>query len=333
VRSPFIRSWLGKSRLIGRGSLLGAQCGSIGARPGLPSHAIPSRNTKRRRAAGNCERSSETAVAPRGGCFWGRAGGLRSISRGVRSVTAGLLRRGAFHSPSYELVSSGLSGPCGIGEHHVLIHRKISYGQMLMIFFSGGALNPTQLNRQGPDDGTQYRSAIFLCPRGNSDASPRLISSSSMPLKVYPRKIVHRGCAVQGVFSRLRTIIRDYLRSPRRPALHRLQTIFPSWIACKNNFPSCITSSGRRCGAGSYPGPGRSVTAVGGGSGQRRLRSAMRPRLAGSASNSGIGINCGRVNSASGPPVSARRSVVCCARTVPGCAAWPFAGRDDGKCG
>jgi peptide-methionine (S)-S-oxide reductase len=78
--------------------------------------------------------------------------------KGVRSVTAGY-SGGRVNSPSYELVSSGLTGHA----ESVSISfdpSQISYGQILMIFFSV-AHDPTQLNRQGPDDGTQYRSAIF----------------------------------------------------------------------------------------------------------------------------------------------------------------------------
>jgi peptide-methionine (S)-S-oxide reductase len=99
--------------------------------------------------------TSETAVLA-GGCFWGIQGVFQRVN-GVEQVIAGY--SGGKGPAGYEQVSSGTTGHA----ESVQIRfdpRKISYGQILRIFFSV-ALNPTELNRQGPDYGTQYRSEIF----------------------------------------------------------------------------------------------------------------------------------------------------------------------------
>src|SRR5213078_1779663 len=78
--------------------------------------------------------------------------------KGVKSATSGYAG-GSKPSPSYEDVSSGATGHAE-SVRVVYDSSQISYGQLLKIFFSV-AHDPTQLNRQGPDVGTQYRSAIF----------------------------------------------------------------------------------------------------------------------------------------------------------------------------
>src|SRR5215472_17742232 len=98
----------------------------------------------------------QTAVVA-GGCFWGVQAVFEHV-KGVRSVTAGY-SGGRINAPSYEIVSSGMTGHA----ESVRVDfdpSEVSYGQILMVFFSV-AHDPTQRNRQGPDDGTQYRSAVF----------------------------------------------------------------------------------------------------------------------------------------------------------------------------
>lgn len=99
---------------------------------------------------------TETTVFA-GGCFWG----IQSVfqhTKGVISATSGYAG-GSMHNPSYEDVSSGRTGHAE-SVRVVFDPEQISYGQLLKIFFSV-AHDPTQLNRQGPDVGTQYRSAVF----------------------------------------------------------------------------------------------------------------------------------------------------------------------------
>lgn len=98
----------------------------------------------------------ETAVVA-GGCFWGIQAVFQHV-KGVQSATSGY-SGGAMKNPDYETVSSGSTGHAESVEI-VYDPSKITYGELLQIFFSV-AHDPTELNRQGPDEGTQYRSVIF----------------------------------------------------------------------------------------------------------------------------------------------------------------------------
>jgi peptide-methionine (S)-S-oxide reductase len=101
--------------------------------------------------------STEVAVVS-GGCFWGMQGLFEHV-KGVREVVAGY-SGGAADQAQYETVSSGTTGHA----ESVRISFDpsiISYGQILRVFFSV-AHDPTELNRQGPDSGSQYRSNIFF---------------------------------------------------------------------------------------------------------------------------------------------------------------------------
>ena len=100
--------------------------------------------------------STETAVLA-GGCFWGVQGVFQHVE-GVTKVVSGYAG-GEQATADYELVSSGTTGHAE-SVSITFDPRKISYGHLLQIYFSV-AHDPTQLNRQGPDHGTQYRSAIF----------------------------------------------------------------------------------------------------------------------------------------------------------------------------
>lgn len=101
--------------------------------------------------------TSQTAVLA-GGCFWGLEGMFEHV-RGVRSVRSGYAG-GDVRRANYEAVSSGTSGNAESVEI-VFDPRVVSYGQILQLYFSV-ATDPTQLNRQGPDSGTQYRGNIFF---------------------------------------------------------------------------------------------------------------------------------------------------------------------------
>ena len=100
--------------------------------------------------------SLDTAVFA-GGCFWGIEAVFEHI-KGVRSAVSGYAG-GSTASPGYEDVSTGTTGHAE-SVRVVYDPSVVSYGQLLQVFFSV-AHDPTQLNRQGPDHGTQYRSAIF----------------------------------------------------------------------------------------------------------------------------------------------------------------------------
>lgn len=135
--------------------------------------------------AGRADKSgSETAVVA-GGCFWGIQAVFQHV-KGVKSATSGY-SGGAGSTAEYEVVSTGETG------HAESVQIKfdpaqISYGQLLKVFFSV-AHDPTQLNRQGPDEGSQYRSVIFY---GN-DEQKRIAQAYISQLeqaKVFPHPIV-----------------------------------------------------------------------------------------------------------------------------------------------
>jgi peptide-methionine (S)-S-oxide reductase len=92
-----------------------------------------------------------------GGCFWGVQAVFQHI-RGVITATSGY-SGGKAKTAEYELVSSGDTGHAE-SVQVVYDPSQITYGELLRVFFSV-AHDPTQLNRQGPDEGTQYRSSIF----------------------------------------------------------------------------------------------------------------------------------------------------------------------------
>jgi peptide-methionine (S)-S-oxide reductase len=100
--------------------------------------------------------SSETAVLA-GGCFWGMEGVFERL-KGVVDVVSGY-SGGSARTARYELVGTGTTGHAE-SIQVVFDPSQISYGTLLEVFFSV-AHDPTQLNFQGPDHGTQYRSAIF----------------------------------------------------------------------------------------------------------------------------------------------------------------------------
>jgi len=108
---------------------------------------------------------SQKATAPAeekavlaGGCFWGMQLVFEHV-KGVKHVTAGYAG-GSKDTAEYEVVSSGTTGHAESIEV-TFDPSVVTYGQILKVYF-GVAHNPTELNRQGPDEGTQYRSSIFF---------------------------------------------------------------------------------------------------------------------------------------------------------------------------
>jgi peptide-methionine (S)-S-oxide reductase len=119
------------------------------------AHVIPA-PTVDERSASDVQATSETAVLA-GGCFWGVQGVFQHV-RGVTSAVSGYAG-GEKNTAHYQMVGSGGTGHAE-SVRITFDPNKISYGRILQIYFAV-AHDPTQLNRQGPDVGTQYRSAIF----------------------------------------------------------------------------------------------------------------------------------------------------------------------------
>jgi peptide-methionine (S)-S-oxide reductase len=129
-------------------------------------------------------KSQQTAVIS-GGCFWGIQAVFQHV-KGVISATSGY-SGGAANTAEYEIVSGGDTGHA---ESVKIVYdpSQITYGQLLRVFFSV-AHDPTELNRQGPDTGTQYRSSIFY----SDDEQKRIADAYIAQLdkaKVYPHAIV-----------------------------------------------------------------------------------------------------------------------------------------------
>jgi peptide-methionine (S)-S-oxide reductase len=139
-------------------------------------------------------KSEQTAVVS-GGCFWGIQAVFQHV-KGVISATSGY-SGGAAGTAEYESVSNGDTGHA---ESVKITYdaSQITYGQLLRVFFSV-AHDPTQLNRQGPDTGSQYRSSIFY----NNDEQKRIAEAFIVQLdkaKVFPRPIVTQVVALKAFY-------------------------------------------------------------------------------------------------------------------------------------
>jgi peptide-methionine (S)-S-oxide reductase len=129
-------------------------------------------------------KSEQTAVLA-GGCFWGVEAVFEHV-KGVTRVESGYAG-GEADTAQYRKVSSGGTGHAE-SVHITYDPSQVTYGQLLKVFFAV-AHDPTELNRQGPDTGTQYRSAIFYA----NDEQKRIAESYIAQLdqaKVFPHKIV-----------------------------------------------------------------------------------------------------------------------------------------------
>jgi peptide-methionine (S)-S-oxide reductase len=120
-----------------------------------------------------------------GGCFWG-VQAVFQHTRGVLGAVSGY-SGGARETATYSSIGTGRTG------HAEAVQvsydpQQVSYGQLLQIYFSV-AHDPTQLNRQGPDSGTQYRSAIFYSTDSQKQVAERYIAQLDAA-QVYPRRIV-----------------------------------------------------------------------------------------------------------------------------------------------
>jgi peptide-methionine (S)-S-oxide reductase len=140
----------------------------------------------------------ETAIVA-GGCFWCTEAVFRDVI-GVQSVESGYIG-GAVENPTYKQVCSGSTGHA---EAIKVVYdpAQISYAEMLDVFL--GTHDPTQLNRQGNDVGTQYRSAIFplddaqrseaeaAIARANEDNGGRVVTTVEGPAPWYPAEEYHQ---------------------------------------------------------------------------------------------------------------------------------------------
>jgi peptide-methionine (S)-S-oxide reductase len=128
---------------------------------------------------------AQATLVVSGGCFWGIQAVFQHV-KGVTNATAGY-SGGTVKNPDYEEVSSGTTGHAESVEI-VYDPSQITLGQLLKVFFSV-ATDPTELNRQGPDSGTQYRSAIFFANPGQERIAQAYINQLNQA-KVFSSPIV-----------------------------------------------------------------------------------------------------------------------------------------------
>ncbi len=140
-------------------------------------------------------KGEQTAVFA-GGCFWGLEAVFEHI-KGVSDVTSGY-SGGDAKTADYETVSDGDSGHAE-SVKITFDPKVVSYEQLLKVFFAV-AHDPTELDRQGPDTGTQYRSAIFYTNDEQKQSAEKFIAQLTAD-KVFPRPIVTQIAPLKDFFN------------------------------------------------------------------------------------------------------------------------------------
>jgi peptide-methionine (S)-S-oxide reductase len=171
----------------------------------------------------------QTAVFA-GGCFWGTQSVFERV-RGVLATTAGYAG-GSAATATYDQVTTETTGHA---ESVRVIYdpSKITYGQLLRVFFSV-AHDPTQLNRQGPDVGTSYRSAIFYANEEQHKISLAYIAQLDAA-RVFPKPIVTQVVPLRGFYD-AEGYHQDYaLHHPDNPYIQVCDR--PKIEALKQQFP------------------------------------------------------------------------------------------------
>ena len=174
-------------------------------------------------------KGEQTAVLA-GGCFWGVEAVFEALN-GVKDVVSGYAG-GSKSSANYRVVSSGTTGHAE-SVRVTYDPAKISYGQLLKVFFAV-AHDPTQLNRQGPDEGPQYRSAIFFSGPEQKSVAEAYISQLN-EAKIFTRRIVTTVVTLDGFYPAepehqdfiRRNPSNPYVLAHDRPKLELLEKDFP----------------------------------------------------------------------------------------------------------
>jgi peptide-methionine (S)-S-oxide reductase len=190
---------------------------------------LPAQDTPRAATPGR-----ETAVFA-GGCFWG-VQAVFQHTQGVLNAVSGY-SGGSKETASYRAIGSGRTGHAEAVQV-TFDPSRISYGKLLQIYFSV-AHDPTQRNRQGPDTGPQYRSALFYKDAVQKDVAQKYIAQLDQA-RAFPRPIVTE-LAPLAAFYRAEDYHQDYaMRHPEqpyiaihdRPKIDNLRAVFPDlWRA------------------------------------------------------------------------------------------------------
>ena len=168
-----------------------------------------------------------------GGCFWGMQAVFEHL-RGVKSATAGY-SGGSAETAHYEMVSTGTTGHA---ESVQVIYdpSKISFEQLLGVYFLV-AHDPTQLDRQGPDFGSQYRSAIFFTTDAQSREATAYIAALTAQ-KTYPGKIVTQVVPLRAFYP-AEEYHQDFVaRNPDNPYV--VYNDEPKLAALRKQFPDLV---------------------------------------------------------------------------------------------
>jgi len=175
------------------------------------------------------KKGRQTAVVA-GGCFWGVQIVFQHV-KGVNHATSGY-SGGSVASPTYEKVSTGETGHAE-SVKITFDPAQISYGQLLKLFFSV-VHDPTQLNRQGPDTGSQYRSAIFYADDDQKHIAEAYISQLEQT-KLFPRPIVTQVVPLKSFYD-AELYHQDYARfHPDDPYIVRIDA--PKVEQLRDQFP------------------------------------------------------------------------------------------------
>jgi len=165
-----------------------------------------------------------------GGCFWGTQAVFQRV-KGVEKTTAGYAG-GSAQTATYDQVTTETTGHAESLEI-VFDPVKISYGTLLRVFFSA-AHDPTQLNRQGPDVGTSYRSAIFYTSEEQKKIAEAYIAQLDAA-KAFPAKIVTQVVPLKAFYAG-EDYHQDYaLKNPDNPYIQVCDV--PKIAALKAQFP------------------------------------------------------------------------------------------------
>lgn len=177
--------------------------------------------------------TEDTAVFA-GGCFWGVEAVFDHV-KGVKTAISGYAG-GNVANPSYEQVSTGDTGHAESVEV-IYDPSQVSYGKLLQIFFSV-ATDPTQLNRQGPDEGTQYRNAIFYRNAQQKQVAESYIKQLTAA-KTFSRPIVTQVAPLHGFYS-----AEEYHQHYLEHHPNQLYIVIndkPKLVALKKQFPDIYT--------------------------------------------------------------------------------------------
>jgi peptide-methionine (S)-S-oxide reductase len=224
MRSPFIGRGVALVCIIAFFTWTAVR--SIGAGPASPKFPFPKPDVD----APLAEAKGQETVVLAGGCFWGVQAVFQHL-KGVTSVVAGY-SGGHVESPGYETVSTGLTGHAE-SVSVTFDPSQVSYGTILMVYFSV-AHDPTQLNRQGPDSGSQYRSAIFYSNDKQKDIAIAYVKQLDAA-QVYPRKIVTQIAPLKA-FYRAEEYHQDYLNNhPHEPYI--VYNDLPKITNLRKDFP------------------------------------------------------------------------------------------------